>query len=536
MRKITFEVESANVVNDDPTSQFATAKILAFSSGYSRNGTYATPENLRKTAHTIYEKPIIFEMSPYFNDFGSHSKKTVPAGFVVPNSAEFVEQEDGRLGLSVMAKIWKRYSGKFMDIFKESKNKQKKVSVEMELLEEKEMEDGTAELINWVYGAICLLGDMVLEGSKNANMKMVSFAQEYQSDYLREFGMRYDGIDFSIPEDVKEIVKMGLEKEVQNAVVLAGGRYLMKNSTITPDKARHIYKNIMRSKKAERKDEYEVFGGSACEKWLSAIVSQMEQKDNERMTMFEDFSKKEVNQSMEDDNKEKVEMEVQEPETNEPEKQEMAVEEPEKEEEPKEESPSEEKPEDGEKEEENKEFSLDAYLDVAATLAFLEEETETFTEMKDEEDDELEMACKMAVEDLKEKREFAEPQKVFKAMFAKAKAMKKFAMGCKMQAEKFAKENEELKQFKANVESQQMQYEIDVTMKEVESTMPKEEYEAAKEDSKNFSLETINIWKNKVFAKAYTFAKNVKPDNGVKIYALPWADDNGKKSNDGWTW
>lgn len=248
---------------------------------------------------------------------------------------------------------------------------------------------------------------------------------------------------------------------------------------------------------------------------------------------------------MKKENEEKLEME-QKPEgtvemEEKPVEQKMA-EEPKEKEDEKEESPSEEtenKPENDEKEEdtEKKEFSLDAYLDVAATLAFLEEETETFKEMKEEEYGELEMACKMAVEDMKEKKEFADAGKVFKAMFAKAKAFKMYAEMCKMKAEQFAQENEELKKFKAQIEEQQMKYQIDLTMKEVEPDMPKEEYEAALEDSKNFSLQNIDVWKNKVLAKAFTFAKN-NPNrkDDVRIIGLPWNDDNKKKSQNGWDW
>ena len=60
-KKLYFNVEEAEILDDDPLSQFATARIVAFSSGVSRHETTCDVETLRKTAHTIYEKPIIFE-------------------------------------------------------------------------------------------------------------------------------------------------------------------------------------------------------------------------------------------------------------------------------------------------------------------------------------------------------------------------------------------------------------------------------------------------------------------------------------------
>ena len=60
-------------------------------------------------------------------DFGTHTEpdKNLIAGFVIPKSQEFFQLEDGRTGVSVLAKIWKRYASKAMDIFKEKFNKLK---------------------------------------------------------------------------------------------------------------------------------------------------------------------------------------------------------------------------------------------------------------------------------------------------------------------------------------------------------------------------------------------------------------------------
>ena len=108
--KLRFDVESVSEIDEQPNSQFATAKIQAFITGLSRNATTCNLETLKRTASTIYEKPIIFEYDSRFGDFGTHNpSKTVPAGFVVPGSAEFEELSDGRVALSVYAKIWKKF-------------------------------------------------------------------------------------------------------------------------------------------------------------------------------------------------------------------------------------------------------------------------------------------------------------------------------------------------------------------------------------------------------------------------------------------
>ena len=53
-----------------------------------------------------------------YGDFGTHAEPedSLIAGFVVPDSAEFSDLEDGRVGLNIIAKLWKRYAPKFFNI------------------------------------------------------------------------------------------------------------------------------------------------------------------------------------------------------------------------------------------------------------------------------------------------------------------------------------------------------------------------------------------------------------------------------------
>ena len=129
--RISFAIENAEILEID-NSHFATAKIEAFSSGWNLHKTNVTVETLQRVSYTIEEKPIVFEMEGA--DFGQHSNITVPAGFVSPGSVHFIDREDGRKTLVVEAKIWKRYSGKFLEVFRNSKDG-KDVSVEIVLID-----------------------------------------------------------------------------------------------------------------------------------------------------------------------------------------------------------------------------------------------------------------------------------------------------------------------------------------------------------------------------------------------------------------
>ena len=61
-RKINFEIEDAQILDENVNSQFADARLRLFSSKINRHNMVCSEEVLKKTADTAYEKPIIFEI------------------------------------------------------------------------------------------------------------------------------------------------------------------------------------------------------------------------------------------------------------------------------------------------------------------------------------------------------------------------------------------------------------------------------------------------------------------------------------------
>ncbi len=303
-KKLNFEIENAEIISEEPSSEFATARITAFSDGVSRHNTICDVEALKRTAPTIYETPLVYEYDSRFSDFGTHSEKPVIAGFVVPNSAEFYERNDGtgRTSLSVLTKVWKRYAPQFIDIFKRDGTKKRSVSVEMEIRDSEE-EGEHLRLKDWVYTAICVLGEMVTPASPDAELEMLSFAeknnQEYKEAYELEFGGRYDDLNFKIPSSVKNNAKQGLELREKlgrggTSVGLATARYLVKNDVASPEKVRHIAKYFPRHAAIANLDDKEsnswvawnLWGGDAGRKWSTSLVKKMDELDEKKMSYF----------------------------------------------------------------------------------------------------------------------------------------------------------------------------------------------------------------------------------------------------------
>lgn len=170
-----------------------------------------------------------------------------------------------------------------------------------------------------------------------------------------------------------------------------------------------------------------------------------------------------------------------------------------------EETPEEEKnetpQEEQEEEKEGKEFSLDAYLDVSATLAFLEEETEDASEMSEK--------IKMAAAELKKvgKMDYGVIMGgIYSKMCKMSESMKKMEEDKKV----YLSENAELKKFKADIESEQKKYSVDSTMKELEEkfSIPEDVVLEMRSKAESFEFSRIDDWKNIVKAKAVDFAIN----------------------------
>jgi hypothetical protein len=95
----------------------------------------------------------------------------------------------------------------------------------------------------------------------------------------------------------------------------------------------------------------------------------------------------------------------------------------------------------------------------------------------------------------------------------------------KMESEltSFTEENVKLKEFKASIEKQNKEFEVETTLKEVVGVLPKEDIDVFRASSENFSLENINAWKNEVKAKAFNLSKNIEKKPFIQV-GLPVSD------------
>ena len=84
----------------------------------------AAENALRDSAKTLLEKPIVWIYNKNEDDAKSHGDDEVAVGFIPKDSPiEFRKLSDGRVMCSVIGKLWTRYSGRMMDVFKRDKSR-----------------------------------------------------------------------------------------------------------------------------------------------------------------------------------------------------------------------------------------------------------------------------------------------------------------------------------------------------------------------------------------------------------------------------
>jgi len=534
--KLKFAIDNIKFVEDDKESQFATVYIDAFASGDNHHHLRVSEDVLRKTAHTLYEKPLVWMYDDVLDDAGSHDWLEQPCGFLPKDMPmEFRELEDGRIMLSVWGKVWKKYSGKLLEFFKRDSNT-KPVSVEMDVFDMAiDEKSGGGDLLDFAYTAITVLGTFVAPAIPGAKADVVAFAKEETKAYKEAYATEFSKVEsVAISDEVKETVKKGLELERKHgggtAVSMALATCLVDSKETSQDKVRQMAEYFSKNKidvlserkKAIPSNEYISYllrGGNEGFKWAEKMTALFDEAEEKRIAHFKNL------ELSDDSEKTKKEMSMDEKEKDlTPEEEikpvEMAAEDAP---EPEKESPEKEKEEEDEEEMakdsgKDKGFSTFA-LDVKAALEFLKEETEDYQKFA------------LALEKPEEERDYAGAcEYIYNRMYSQNEKMVEMAK----ESSVYMAELEGLRQYKTDMEKKDFAFEVNSTLKEVEGIIPEVEMQSLREDSENFDLQNVDGWKNAVKAKAFSYTKRSSENSGIPKIGTPWT--TGKPEAEKVTW
>lgn len=185
-KRCNFEVDNFKVVEENSNSQFATLEIDVCRSGQNSHEMPISRSAIEYAANSIKGKPILAAFDILDTDFLGHEDNEQPVGFFVEEEPQIIEKEyDGNPELFIRAKgkVWKRYFDNAMNIFKRKGGKTD-VSMEIDMLDFQEPENGKEGFINIFSILGCtLLG--VKPAIRGAEAKVLSFA-EMKDEYDKE--------------------------------------------------------------------------------------------------------------------------------------------------------------------------------------------------------------------------------------------------------------------------------------------------------------------------------------------------------------
>ena len=516
--KIYFSIDDIQEVTTEDSVEFAIARIAVLSTKQNSHKVNITKEILERDGKSVLGKWVIADFDG--TDVTTHTQNTHIIGIVPTDSnIDFVENPDGTTTMFVDAIISKLYATEIYNLFRT--HNFRNVSVEMATANDRENEDGSIDIDGLNIYSICVLGISVGGSCPDANMSITRFSEKSAEEYYqntKSFSLKqlaeqrneklkvtshpidkskeavdmgsWDGDkakdDLLKEKNYKTLAKsvcllledgwedkekgalkypvMNLKdgKWVYNAQGLSSARaYGEQHDPSVADKAISIQKKLGLykdddSNKEENMENKELNFSSDSEKDKDVIMDKDSDKEKDMACGNKDMAETSEDEKLKEEKKEEDNIKDEEKK--------MA-------EESEDEKLKEEKDEEDDIKDEEKKFSLDAYVDEAAMLTMLENETDEMKELAD-----------------KITKEFSADEIVSKFI-------------------EMAKENAELKADKEKNDKEKTDKKFSAIMASVKEDLDEESYSKLAEEGKQLSLDQLGAFENKVKAFAYEATK-----------------------------
>lgn len=291
---ISFSVQKYSIeeIND---SQLARLRLWIVKDGNNAHKMPISLDSIKNASFSLIGKPVVFKYSIKSKDFEGHMDDEIPCGVFMHDcniTYEKDEEDENLTWLVADCIIWKYYCPEVMEVFK--RDGDKAISMEIQILETKDLEDGIIEITSFLFLAVTLLGTVYSPAIKNAKATVLQF-----SDLVKQTEQILNYIDFSIPKEIKEIAKNGLSSNTGNSVGITTAKYLINNNTISHQKLKSFSKYF-----CKHEENIDLYGGEPCRKWVSGLIDKINdikghQINNINSNMIiGNFSKKEVQNEM----------------------------------------------------------------------------------------------------------------------------------------------------------------------------------------------------------------------------------------------
>lgn len=176
-KKLSFDVEGFNVIDDYSDNQLAIVEIYVCHDGNNLHDMPIDLSVIKKAKRTLKNKFLVAGFDG--DDFEGHEPDEQIVGFF-PESSEmkFVEK-DGRTYLVAQAIMSKIYAKWAYDVFVDDEDNYRAVSMEITVLgTEFSDDDGLEHITKFVFNGVTLLGESHMPACEGANASIIKFSKE----------------------------------------------------------------------------------------------------------------------------------------------------------------------------------------------------------------------------------------------------------------------------------------------------------------------------------------------------------------------
>jgi len=532
--KVSLSVDALEVSDEVLDNHLAIIEVYVCHDGNNAHNLPIKLETIKDAQESLKNKPLVAGFDGF--DFEGHEVDEVLIGYFPESSHMQYVKKNGKNYLVAEAIMPKLYAKWAYDIFQRDRNKS--VSMEIEVLDFEELNENETEIKKFIFNAVTVLGGTHMPACEGASATMIKFskenAKEVYDKHLTSQNIKRKYFDVNIPIDDDNTTYMDKDIKINNnkeaaidskswdnpGKALYGPLLESNNKKSLVDEAYLIVESGYEDAPSEHlKYPHHSLKGSELVLNVKGVIAAFQRASQEGIVSgkvkshllrhyhelglsTENFEiNEEGGQSMpeEEIKDEKVEMEEEKVEEEKPEE--------EKEEKAEEEKPEETKMETFESEKEDEKSDRD----------------DAKEEAKKEEEDE-----RSEIDDYKEEEKGEEmeastgehPEEEFNADKARIKELEA--------------EVDSLKAKLCDYEAEDKTRIVEAALANVMELMSQEEVSNLREESKNYSLDEMNAFENRV--KAYAFEKitEAKKEEKSSYTKMAITESAEKKANGLW--
>ena len=212
---LKFELSPQNLrIKNVLRNDFVAIDVYAISDIYpNRNNSHFTPNSLRDALPSFYNKPALGAFNVGKNDFKAHEMELrwdnelqqdyfdftngrceVPLGVIRNEDLVEVVELNGQTWVHFTCVLWAKYC--YRQVKRLLKDKRKKISVEVEVIESHEDENGVEIIDKFTFDGFSLLGENVTEAIPNAHLTILDKVNDaFYQKQEKCLSFAYKGLD-----------------------------------------------------------------------------------------------------------------------------------------------------------------------------------------------------------------------------------------------------------------------------------------------------------------------------------------------------